>query len=396
MKASGSTSEQSRLYNERTILHLVRRYPDISRAQIAKRTGLSAQTISVITASLLERELLQVTGKITGGRGQPSIKLSLNAQGAYSLGINIDRNQISAALLDFCGHTILLLEEKVSFPTESVAKTIARELIEKVKGALGNEWHKLKGIGLTRPDNMANWLESLVLDSSQRNQLAKLEKELGYWQSDSFEAWLEGDFCIPCYRANDAVAAGIREVLFPTQGNVHEHFFYLYVSTAGGGCFISDGECYLGAHGKAGRFGLLPTATGRHGKWVLEALSLSSYERFLAAANSSYDEQMEAEFASKLTTQWVSEIVTELLPAMFSVLALYDPGAVILGGRLPTPLAEQLQQELIKQLANHDILTCPALLVAQSGLSTGVLGAAILPLYESYSPQRQQLLLGTP
>ena len=83
MKSSGSTSEQSRIYNERIILHLVRQHPEISRVKIAEQTGLSAQTISVITSSLLERQLLQVDGKVKGRRGQPSIKLSINKKGAY-------------------------------------------------------------------------------------------------------------------------------------------------------------------------------------------------------------------------------------------------------------------------------------------------------------------------
>ena len=73
MTSSGSTSEQSRIYNERIILHLVRQQPDISRVSIAEQTGLSAQTISVITSSLLERQLLQVAGKVKGRRGHQQI-----------------------------------------------------------------------------------------------------------------------------------------------------------------------------------------------------------------------------------------------------------------------------------------------------------------------------------
>ena len=63
MKSSGSTSEQGRIYNERIILHLARQHPEISRVSIAERTGLSAQTISVITSSCLNGSCYRLTAR---------------------------------------------------------------------------------------------------------------------------------------------------------------------------------------------------------------------------------------------------------------------------------------------------------------------------------------------
>jgi hypothetical protein len=190
MKSSGSTSEQSRIYNERIILQLVRQTPGVSRSNIAQQTGLSAQTISVITSSLLERDLLKIDGKVRGRRGQPSVQLSLNHQGAYGLGINVDRDRISAALLDFSGHCVVSLEQQVSFPTEQMAKEIAQTLLSEVKVRLQGDWAKVQGVGLAKPDYMDAWLDSLVTDAEQRSDLAGLQAELTYWQSSAFETWL--------------------------------------------------------------------------------------------------------------------------------------------------------------------------------------------------------------
>jgi len=397
MKSSGSTSEQGRVYNERIILHLVRQHPEISRVSIAERTGLSAQTISVITSSLLERQLLTIVGKVKGRRGQPSIKLSINPKGAYGLGINVDRDHISAALLDFSGSCVLLLERAVSFPSERLAKRIAEDLIEEVKQTLAADWSKVQGIGLTRPDYMDSWLDTLVTDADQRANLEGLKTALEYWRSDAFESWLAELTGVTCFCENDAAAAATSELLLASN-SPQRHFFYLFVSTACGGSLVANGECYFGAHGKAGSFGLIPSATGKHGKWILEALSLSSLRRFLMANQIIWPENEgawhDAQYA-KLIAQWALEVAIEVTPALASVIALYDPEAVLIGGRLPAPVLNALIASIGRILVSHSMLPLPEIRIAQTGYTAGVLGAAVLPLYETFAPQQNLLLLSS-
>ncbi|MBJ7538818.1 ROK family transcriptional regulator [Marinomonas transparens] len=395
MTSSGSTSEQSRVYNERIILQLARQNPGISRVSIAEKTGLSAQTISVITSSLLEQQLLHVTGKVKGRRGQPSIQLSINAIGAYGLGINVDRDHISAVLLDFSGVCVLSLERAVSFPTEGVAQEIAQDLIDEVKTTLAEDWGKVQGIGLSRPDYMDSWLESLVTDEEQKLELETLKNALLYWQSDAFELWLAEQTGLPCYCQNDAVAAVISELLLVSDAPKN-HLFYLFVSTACGGSLIADGECYFGAHGRAGSFGLIPTATGKHGKWILEALSVSSLRRFLAMKQVTWP-LVDGEWLNTsyrpLVAQWVEEVALEIQPALSSVVALYDPEAILIGGRLPEGVLWPLIESIKKTQQSHSLLPFPAIRAAQTGYTAGALGAAVLPLYQTFAPQRNLLLL---
>ena len=397
MQSSGSTSEQSRIYNERIILHLIRQHPEISRVEIAKRTGLSAQTISVITSSLLERDLLSVVGKVTGRRGQPSIKLSINSQGAYGLGINVDRNHISAALLDFTGRQVLLLERQVSFPTEHSAKSIAQELLQEVKHTLGDQWYKVQGVGLAKPDYMDSWLDSLVTNQHQREDLGALQSALAYWQSDAFELWLSQQTGLTCYCQNDAVAAATSELLLASQVP-QKDFFYLFVSTACGGSLVANGECYSGANGKAGSFGLIPTTTGRHGKWVLEALSLASLHRYLIDADLVWPESthvwQQAEW-QKAVKQWAGEVAEEVKMALMSVVALYDPQSILIGGLLPASVTSALIDSLTSVLERENMLSVPTIHMAQTGHIAGVLGAAVLPLYETFAPQQNLLLLSS-
>ncbi|MDB4837381.1 ROK family protein [Marinomonas sp.] len=397
MKSFGSTAEQGRIYNERIILHLVRQFPEISRVNIAQQTGLSTQTISVITSSLLERQLLSLAGKVEGRRGQPSVKLKVNEKGAYGLGINLDRDHISAALLDFSGSCVLQLEREVSFPTEDVAKQVAKELIEDVKKTLGDDWRKVRGIGLARPDYMHGWLDSLVSDSHQRSNLEGLQVELEYWQSDAFEHWLSEVTGLRCYSELDSVAAVNYELLLA--GNTpQKHFFYLFVSTACGGSFVANGECYFGANQKAGSFGLIPSATGKHGKWVLEALSISSLRRFFQAKLQSFPNSEKAwqqDANLHLVDEWAREVAIEVQPALASVIALYDPEVILVGGRLPTQAMEALIRHIESTQKSHSLLPVPSIHIAQTAHAASVLGAAVLPIYESFAPHKDVLLLNS-
>lgn len=159
---------------------------------------------------------------------------------------------------------------------------------------------------------------------------------------------------------------------------------------------VANGECYFGAHGKAGSFGLIPTATGKHGKWILEALSLSSLRRFFADKQIQWPSTeglwLDPQYAT-LIEQWANEVAFEVMPALASVVALYDPEAVLIGGRLPSPVLAALIACIENTLTAHSMLPLPVIRVAQTGHTAGVLGAAVLPLYGSFAPQKNLLLL---
>ena len=81
--SGGSNQSRVRDYNERLVLSLVRRHGSLAKSQIARRSGLSAQTVSVIMRSL-EKDGLLLRGKPQRGQvGQPSIPMSLNPNGVF-------------------------------------------------------------------------------------------------------------------------------------------------------------------------------------------------------------------------------------------------------------------------------------------------------------------------
>jgi len=99
----GSNQRGMRAQNERLVLSLVRRHGCLSKTDIARITGLSAQTVSVITRSLEANRLLARGAPVRGRVGQPSVPLSLNPDGAYFFGLKIGRRSADLVLVDFLG-----------------------------------------------------------------------------------------------------------------------------------------------------------------------------------------------------------------------------------------------------------------------------------------------------
>jgi hypothetical protein len=87
----GTNQAGMRAHNERLVLSLVRRHGALSKTEIARMTGLSAQTVSVIMRGLEADRLLRREAPQRGRVGQPSVPLSLDPEGAFFIGAKIGR-----------------------------------------------------------------------------------------------------------------------------------------------------------------------------------------------------------------------------------------------------------------------------------------------------------------
>ena len=99
----GTNQSGMRDSNERLVLSLVRRQGALSKTDIARMTGLSAQTVSVIMRKLEDDGLLRRGEPQRGKIGQPSVPMSLDPEGAYFLGLKIGRRSAELVLIDFLG-----------------------------------------------------------------------------------------------------------------------------------------------------------------------------------------------------------------------------------------------------------------------------------------------------
>src|SRR5437016_4463694 len=120
--------------NQTIFLHLIRERQPISRAEIAKATGLRAGTVSAIVNRLIKERLVfeGVEGPSSGGR-RPRY-LHVNAESAYVIAIDIGVKDTTYAISDFNGR---VLTQK-AIVTEGEPLAFLRRLAEEIS-ALAKE-----------------------------------------------------------------------------------------------------------------------------------------------------------------------------------------------------------------------------------------------------------------
>src|ERR1700747_3519316 len=91
MSLSGTNLLKVKDYNVAVVLNLIRKYEPISRREIADRTGLSFQTVTNITHSLLQSGVIQEGLELRGNGVRQSRSVQINPNADYAVGIHIDR-----------------------------------------------------------------------------------------------------------------------------------------------------------------------------------------------------------------------------------------------------------------------------------------------------------------
>ncbi len=248
--------------NEALILDAVRTHGQRSRAEIAIDTGLSAPTVSGITADLISRNLLyeHSTGESAGGR-RP-VMLALNTSAGYVIGVKVTETTVIAVLTDLAATVIhRRCRELDSTNVDHVVSLIADIVVELRSQVPGASVYGL-GVGTAG-----------VVDS--RHGVVHYGT-YAHWRDVPLGDLLYERTGLPTIVENDVNALAVSEHWFGIGKGVAN----LLVISMGRGIglgLILDGRLYHGARGGAGEFGHvkvvnddIPCACG--GSGCLEAM----------------------------------------------------------------------------------------------------------------------------
>ena len=114
---TGTNLTYTKAYNFRIVFETIRLHGPISRADIARQTRLTAQTASNIVARLLERNFVKEGVKLQKKRGAPSTTLEVNPEGAYSVGLDFNRDHLTGILVDLAGNLKTKIFYEINSPT---------------------------------------------------------------------------------------------------------------------------------------------------------------------------------------------------------------------------------------------------------------------------------------
>ena len=148
----GSNQSSLRAHNERAVLSLIRRHGVMAKADLARSTGLSPQTASVIMRALEGKELVLRDEPRRGRVGQPSIPMRLNPDGAYSLGLKIGRRSAELVLMDFVGGIRIRRSDAYAFPqVAGILGFVGRAWREVLEAIDRRGRSRLAGLGIAMP-----------------------------------------------------------------------------------------------------------------------------------------------------------------------------------------------------------------------------------------------------
>lgn len=384
----GTTQSGVRLYNERLILSLVRQHGQLPKAEMARLTGLSAQTVSVIVRQLESDGLLKRRTPQRGKVGQPLVPFELDPEGAFAIGLKVGRRSGDLMLLDLAGHVRHTIHRPYAFPSPGDLTAFLTAGVEELTQVLSQrQRERITGLGIAAPFELWNWADDV---GAPRDVLLA-------WKDFDLQAEVARLFPWPIHFCNDASAACAAELLFGRGRDLHD-FGYFYLGYFIGGGIVLNGNLYLGRRGNAGALASFPVTSDKgQSKQLVHATSLAALEREILHDGGD-PELLWRDLASwggagPALGRWIDQAAAEVATAAAGVMAVLDCAAIVIDGAVPLSVRSSFVAAVQKALQSVDRQGLAEFPVLEGtiGADARALGAASLPLFDNFIINRNVL-----
>jgi predicted NBD/HSP70 family sugar kinase len=247
---SGTNLPQLADLNEAVVLGWIRRSEaGLSRVELTEATGLSAQAVSNICQRLLDAGMIKEAGKTTTGTGKPRTLLTLDATGAYAIGVHLDPAIVTIVLLDLLGSVVArtsFITEAADLPDELLARI--GEAITRLIDDSGVDRTRVAGVGIASPGPIdAN--TGTVLDPPLLTE----------WHNVPVRDRISAATGLPALLDKDVIAAVVAERWAGRAGHSRNAAFIYLGAGIGAGVILED-VVVRGASGNAGDIGMFEVA----------------------------------------------------------------------------------------------------------------------------------------
>ncbi len=382
VKLTGGVNQSGvRDHNERLILTVLQRHGPTPGADVARLTGLSPQTVSIILRKLEKDEILRRGTPIRGKVGKPSIPMELNPDGVLSVGMKIGRRSADLLLIDFAGNPRRQFSISYDYP---FPETVFGFLKSGLTDLLADEPDRLRrrvcGIGIGTPFELWRWHDLTGIAAEKFRS----------WKDVNFFSEVAKFSDLPVFVVNDATAACHAEHLYGRGGEYRDYFYFFIGSMIGGGVAL-NGTVFEGNQGNAGALGAMRTTSPLgESQQLIDVASLHLLEDRLIQANVDpailWVKPQDWSSIARYVDPWIGSTAQELAKAALSICAVIDFEAIFIDGAFPTDVREELVARVKRYLANQDKrgLIPPRVEAGSVGENARGIGAASSPIFRQF------------
>lgn len=394
---AGTNLDGASAHNRRVIFDALRINGALTRAELARATQLTPQTVSNIVESLQDDGLVTADAPRREGRGQPARPYRILPEGACAIGVQLDRHQMLGVVVDLAGAPLTRRQRQLPSGGPKKGGAALLKLIAELRAFVDARQEarasRLLGLGIAMPGPFGSASDG--------------EDPWGMqdWQDFSLAEWLDAKTGLVTTVQNDAAAGAIAEKMYGAAADL-ENFVHLFIGYGLGAGLVLRGEVYSGAASNAGEIGQVVSAAARSGnpEAIEHYASLLALCRHLDVdpRRAGLLEHLQGlyEADDKRIRPWIAQAARHLRHAVQTLESLFDPETIIIGGQMPPGVLAALVaslEPLLPSVAHRRDRRRPRLTLGATGLWSAALGAAMQPISRTFDPQFGAILkVGTP
>jgi predicted NBD/HSP70 family sugar kinase len=251
-----ATPEDARRANRSLLLGTLHRDGPVSRADLAKVTGLTRATVSAVVRDLIDEAVIEELGlRAAGNVGKPATLVGIDADGRHVVCVDVSSpTQLTGALVNLGGKVVQRRTYERDGKTGKAALALVKRICKDLVAAADT---KLLGIAIATPG---------IVDGAG---VIATAAHLG-WTNVALAAELRQSFGLPVAVLNDANAGALAELTFGD--GTTSNLIAVRVDEGVGAGLVLDGRLFTGASSAAGEIGHVVVnpggslcACGKHG-----------------------------------------------------------------------------------------------------------------------------------
>lgn len=235
-----ATHAQTRQHNHRLVLRTVYDFGPISRAEVARSTGLTRTTVSDVVADLLADGMVEEVGRGPSSGGKAPILLSFVGDARQVIGLDLGEGRFAGALVNLRGEIRRVVELPVEGRNGDDALALVFGLVDELLA--GADATPL-GIGVGTPG---------LVDT--RTGTIRWAVNLD-WQDLPLGNLLTERYGLPANIANDSQAAALAEYTFGADGRRRPNLITVKLGRGIGAGLVLNGSLFQGDGFGAGEIG---------------------------------------------------------------------------------------------------------------------------------------------